>query len=136
MMRTRFSPAFALILALGALGPAHAQSLDLAVNGYGIGLGNSKRITGIRLNIIPDEKVEAVNGLNVTLWKPNGSPEAVINGVSVGLIGFDAYKMTGLQATLIGMRADRLRGISVAGIGMEGGDVDGVMVAGLGAGAT
>ena len=79
----------ALIMAAAPV--AEAQSIDLAIKGYGIGLGNSKNITGLRFNIIPDEDVEQVNGLNLTVWKPNSSPDAVINGISVGVIGFDAY---------------------------------------------
>ena len=113
---------------------AFGQSLDLAVNGYGLGLGNSRNITGIRLNLVDDE-VENVRGLNLTLWKPNPSPEGRIQGISLGLIGFDAEEITGLTVAVVGMDAGRLRGVTIAGVGVDGQTIEGLLLTGIGAGA-
>ena len=71
-------------LALTALAaPATAGSLDLAVSGVGVSLGNSSRLTGVRVNLI-DHDVQRVNGLNLTLWKARRNPDAVIRGAGIG----------------------------------------------------
>ncbi|HUV35853.1 MAG TPA: hypothetical protein VMX58_02830, partial [Patescibacteria group bacterium] len=62
------------------------RSLDLAVGGYGISLGNSKRFRGLRINAV-DRDVENVIGVNVTLWRPDENPDAVVHGIAVGLYG-------------------------------------------------
>ena len=52
------------------------QSLDVALGGYGLSFGNSRRITGVRVNLI-DHQVERVTGLNLTLWTPKANPNAL-----------------------------------------------------------
>jgi hypothetical protein len=46
-----------------------AQSLDLTVNDVGLSLGDSRRVTGIRINF-RDRRMEEVNGVNITVWSP------------------------------------------------------------------
>ncbi len=53
---------------LAAPFPAKADSLDIAVGGVGLSLGNSSRLTGVRVNLV-DHEVQSVTGLNLTLWK-------------------------------------------------------------------
>ena len=36
------------------------QSLDVALGGYGLSFGNSKRITGVRVNLVDDDAGRAV----------------------------------------------------------------------------
>jgi len=75
---------------------AERQSLDLTVADAGLGFGNSARIHGLRFNV-RDDQVEAVNGLNVTLWDPGENPEMVHRGLAVGLARTDARDMTGIS---------------------------------------
>ncbi|MCK5406126.1 MAG: hypothetical protein KAJ37_01670, partial [Candidatus Krumholzibacteria bacterium] len=132
-MKRTFFVACCLLAAVNTA--ADAGSVDLAINGYGVGLGNSKNINGLRINFI-DRDVEKINGVNITLWKPKPSPNGEINGISLGIIGFDAYKITGLNVAIIGMYAEMLRGITLAGIGVESQNVRGFLFAGIAAGAT
>ena len=68
--------------------PGHA-ALNLTVGGIGISIGNSARVNGLRINW-SDRGLEAVNGVNLTLWKPDKHLSGVINGVAIGLAGLAA----------------------------------------------
>ena len=48
--------------------PSHS-SLDLTSDGFGISIGNSRGVDGLRLNF-RDDDLEWVNGINFTLWRP------------------------------------------------------------------
>ena len=93
-----------LVFLLFHLEEAHAQSLDLAVDGYGLSIGNSKRISGIRINAV-DRNVEEINGLNLTLWNPGKNPDAVYNGLAIGLIGTKSRTINGIAINGIGVSA-------------------------------
>ena len=108
-------------------------SLALTIRGYGVGLGNTKNVKGIRLNFV-DEDVKNVYGLHQTLWKPRASPRAHIYGVNLGIIGFDAEAIRGLPVAIIGLSSEVIRGITITGIGLRGQDVKGFTLAGSGAG--
>ena len=84
-------------------------SLDLAIKGYGLSLGNSKGINGIRINLV-DNNVERINGLNITLWKPRRNPNAVINGASIGLVSTAAKEINGI-AIGTGVAGEKLNGV-------------------------
>ena len=60
-------------------------SLDLAINGYGIGFGNSAWFRGLRFNW-QDEDVESVIGVNITFWKPEESPDGQIYTIQMNSI--------------------------------------------------
>lgn len=136
----------AAALALFAALPAAAQqdtvpapevshhALNLTADGVGISIGNSRRATGIRINLV-DHHVERVNGLNLTLWAPRANPELVVNGIAVGLIGPRAKTINGIA--LGGLRvhaAEQLNGISAAGlITISRNEVNGVALGGLAA---
>lgn len=119
---------------------AHAQdgrrSLDIAAGGVGISIGDSRAITGLRVNV-RDTRLERVDGVNVTIWKPAKSSGGTVRGLAVGLPYTGANRVVGLGVSVVGLEArESLRGISVSGIGAgAGGDVRGIHVAGIGLGA-
>ena len=43
------------------------RSLDLTVNHTGISIGDSREVTGLRLNF-RDTRLKRVDGMNITLW--------------------------------------------------------------------
>ncbi len=147
MMRTIVAIGLALLC-----GNVWAGSLDIAPGGYGLSVGNSKRITGLRINA-RDTDVEQVNGVNLTLWKAGKNPAAKLNGIAAGLVGPEGQQINGLALGLLGAGAHgSIRGISIGGLGSGAGDditgvslgllgagagdsVTGVMIGGLGAGA-
>lgn len=119
MLRTGFLfLALTIPVALGAQERSSqvGDGFDLSVGGYGVGIGNVPRLNGLRLNF-RDSHLEAVNGLNLTLWKPNGPVGGTLNGVAVGL--FYPY-------------VDRMNGLGVGGVGVRtGGRASGVFAGGL-----
>jgi hypothetical protein len=120
--------AAALGLLLGATG---ARSLDLAPGGYGLSIGNSRRLTGLRINGV-DRDVERITGVNLTLWNPKKNPRAAYNGATLGLIGTKARQINGLALSGIGVNArERITGIAAGGLGVGTRRLDGV-AAGLG----
>jgi hypothetical protein len=105
---------------------AQAQSLDLAVSGYGLSIGNSTRFTGIRINAV-DRQVEEINGLNLTLWNPRENPDAVYNGITLGVIGTKARRIHGIALSGIGVNArEHLMGIGAGTLGVGAGSLTGV----------
>jgi len=107
----------ALILALST-GRQTGASIDLAIADCGVSLGNSPRLTGLRLNAV-DEDVIAVNGINLTLWNPGANREAAHRGLSLGLIGPKATTIDGLALGGLGTVVhDRLLGVGAAGFGL------------------
>src|SRR5207248_805472 len=84
----------ALILLLGAATPAAAQqqpqdesppwSLDLTIHDFGIGIGNSRRINGVRLNF-RDLAPFTVRGINATIWMPEEGGGGDVYGLALGL---------------------------------------------------
>ena len=125
----------ALFLGFQSNGISHAQSLDLAINGYGLSFGNSKKFNGLRLNF-RDSHVESVNGVNITLARPENNDQAVVRGLSLG-VSPGAGDMYGLGIGALGPVAEKqLKGI---GLGLlaagAGGNASGVMIGGLAAGA-
>ena len=102
------------------------QSLDLASGGYGLSFGNSRRITGIRVNLV-DHQVERVIGLNLTLWTPRGNPNAHFRGISVGLIGPKARQIDGITLGGIGVSAtEDITGVALGGIGVKARNLTGL----------
>ena len=114
---------------------SHAQSLDLAVKGYGISFGNSRNFNGFRFNL-RDSQVEDINGMNFTLWRAKNSEQATVRGISIGLSP-EAGNLHGLMIGALGVGADRqLEGISLGLLGVGAGrSVKGIALGGLAAGS-
>ncbi|KPL03580.1 MAG: hypothetical protein AMJ73_06155, partial [candidate division Zixibacteria bacterium SM1_73] len=137
---------YLLIFSIIGVGDSFASSLDITYRGYGISIGNSKRINGMRLNLV-DSGVERINGLNLTFWKPKDNPYAVMNGFTFGLVAPAAKELNGLALGgvavvgekingvafgTIGLASDTVRGIAIGGIGMACGSIDGIAFGSVG----
>jgi hypothetical protein len=125
-------------------------SLDLTVHDFGIGIGNSKHVDGLRLNF-RDVAPFTVHGINVTLWMPANTADGEVDGLAIGLPVTGAGTLRGLgvgfglgitrEAGGVGLgilgvgSGGALRGIFVGGLGVgSGGDLDGLAAGGLGVG--
>jgi hypothetical protein len=134
-----------------ALAQEARRSLDLTVNHVGISIGDSREVTGLRLNF-RDTRLERVDGMNITIWPAAKSSNGAVRGIALGLpytggreifgisagVGIEAKEnLSGISASLFGSGAGKsVRGIHVAGVGMgSGGDVSGIGVGGIGIGA-
>ena len=108
------------------------HSLDIAINHVGISIGNSRRLTGIRLNW-RDAGLEYVNGINFTLWAPGQNPKGSVNGLALGVVAPGAARLNGIVVGGLGIRAeDRLTGIGLATFAvLSHGSIGGVNVGGL-----
>ena len=118
--------------------PALAQdshSLDLTVNHVGVSIGDSRRVTGLRINF-RDRYLDEMNGVNITMWQPYRDARGEVHGIAVGLPLTGARRIDGLAVGIFGVSADdRIRGISLGGIGMgAGNDIEGIAIGGIGMG--
>jgi hypothetical protein len=113
-----------------------AKSLALPAKTWGVCFGNSPRFNGLRFNVT-DEKLDLVNGVNITLWKANDKKASgTVNGLSLGLIPY-AGELNGIQIGLLGPGAkETMRGINLGLIGAgSGSDMVGLNLGGIGVGA-
>lgn len=112
-----------------------AQSLDIPSSKYGISFGNSKYFTGLRFNLV-DKHVDRITGINVTFWKSKENEEAIMRGISLGIIP-EAGDMGYIQLGVAGVGATHsLSGLTMGILGAgAGGDISGITIGGLGAGA-
>jgi hypothetical protein len=129
---------FAVLLLFVVL-PTLGQGVGIPSKKGGIGFGNLKRFTGIRLNFI-DRGLEKVTGINVAMWKPkrDSAGSGTINGVAIGLpISTGAGNIHGISAGIFGVGAGQsMHGINVGGLGIGAGeDLTGINIGGLGAGS-
>jgi len=125
-----------LILALAAPCIILGQSLDIPSKKWGLSFGNSQEFSGLRFNF-RDGGVRRVTGVNITLWQPRkDNQEAVIEGLSLGLIPGGAH-LRGIQFGLLGMAVTKSgTGINLGGLGLGAGeDLRGINLGGIGAGA-
>ncbi len=79
-----------------------AQSLNIPTTHYGLSLGNSQKFTGVRINW-SDRNVEQVTGLNLTLWRAKNNEQAVVRGISLGMVMPEAGQLYGAQVGLVGV---------------------------------
>ena len=122
---------------LGAL-PLFAQgtrSVDLTVNNVGISIGDSRRVTGLRLNY-RDRDLREVVGINATIWMPHEGSRGDVRGLALGLPATGARRIEGIAAGIIGIGVhDTMRGLAIGGIGMGvGEDMRGIALGGIGMG--
>ena len=111
------------------------RSLDLTVGGVGISIGDSRRVTGLRLNY-RDSRLDRVTGINATIWMPYREGYGDITGLALGLPATGGRDVQGLLVAAFGAAiTESFSGISVSGLGMGvGHDATGLIVSGLGAG--
>ena len=132
MKPVRSISCLAIAILMLVAGPVAAGGLGLPSSHWGLGFGNLRDFTGLRLNL-RDDDVDRVGGVNVTLWAPKreGGHYA---GLGLHLVGLSAHRFDGVALSLLGSEIDAGSGIFVNGLGMEGGDLEGILVNGLGAG--
>jgi len=125
-----------VILFLVCVEPAATQSLDLAIKNYGISIGDSRRINGLRLNF-RDQRLRQVNGINATFWMPHEPARGHVKGLALGLPLTGAEKINGIAIGIFGAGAEAsLKGIAMGLVGVGAGqDISGIMIAGIGAGS-
>ncbi len=85
MMRRLFIIFSVSFLIFPTMGQARS-SLDLAIKGKGISIGDSPRFTGLRINFM-DSRLEQINGVNLTIWRARERAlrRAEINGIAKGI---------------------------------------------------
>jgi hypothetical protein len=137
-MKRFFNVAFAAMPVLVAI-PAAAQrshSLDLTINNAGLSIGDSRRVSGLRINF-RDRNMEEVNGINATIWTPYEESRGDVRGIALGIPLTGARQIDGIAAGLFGVGAhETIRGIAVGGIGLGAGeDIRGIAIGGIGMGA-
>ena len=150
----RVTTLFLLALLYGTAGSSivPAQSLDLTIGGYGLSIGDSRAVNGLRLNF-RDRRLRQVNGINATIWTPRDPARGLINGIALGLPVTGGRRINGLATGLFGAGADEsitgvvfgplgggagesIEGIGLGGLGLGAGeDLVGIMIGGLGVGA-
>src|SRR5258707_520686 len=96
--------------------PAHPPwSLDLTVDDFGIGIGNSKHVDGLRLNF-RDVAPFTVHGINLTLWMPAERGGGDVTGLALGIPVTGAATLRGLGVGLLGLGiTDELDGVGIGG---------------------
>ena len=127
------------------------KSVNVAIKNYGLSIGNSKGINGIRINF-RDKYLQKVNGINFTIWKPkeNENENSVINGFALGIVmpyatkingfGFGLAlgggQLNGISFGILGVGADRgINGLGIGGLGIGSeGNINGIILGGLGIG--
>ena len=108
------------------------KSLCFPTKKYGISIGNSYKFTGLRINFA-DENVKIINGLNVTFWEKRAENQnAVVNGISVGVIP-TVGTMGPINLGILGTgAANNLYGLTLGGFVVgAGGNIKGLCVSGL-----
>ncbi|MGB2988807.1 MAG: hypothetical protein WBC98_02515, partial [Candidatus Zixiibacteriota bacterium] len=88
--------AYLVVFLTLSISSSFASSLDIPSRGKGISFGNSKKFDGLRFNLV-DKDVEKINGINLTFWIPKKNPDAVMNGLAVGLVGLSARELKGIS---------------------------------------
>ena len=108
-----------------------SSSLDLGSHNSGISFGNSPVWNGLRFNF-SDCGIKEINGINITLWKPERSPGSSIKGIALGLAPF-ADKIKGISVGLAAVVAEQeLTGINIGGLAVVAdGDIRGINIGGL-----
>src|SRR5579862_5003596 len=64
--------------------PQDPWSLDLTIHDFGLGIGNSRHIDGLRLNF-RDVKPYVVHGVSLTIWSAQRDAGGYVTGLAIGL---------------------------------------------------
>jgi len=125
-----------LLLLLTPLVSQAYQSVGVMVNDVGLSIGDSKEVTGLRLNF-RDRNMRMVRGVNATIWTAHEPMRGTVNGVALGLPATSAEYITGYGWGLFGVGAEKdLTGVAFGGLGVGAGrNLTGLVSGGLGVGA-
>lgn len=131
-------PLLGLAAALStAPGNLHAQGVLVGANDVGIGIGDVRKVTGIRINY-RDRGDFDVHGINITIWTPyEGDLRGEVHGLAIGLPATGAARIQGIGVGIFGVgTSEEFSGIGIGGLGVgAGNDIEGIHVGGLGVGA-
>jgi hypothetical protein len=107
------------------------SSLDLGSHNSGISFGNSPVWNGLRFNF-SNCGIKEINGINITLWKPERSPGSLVRGIAFGLAPF-AETIQGFSFGLAAVVTEQeLTGVNIGGLAIvSGGDLGGINFGGL-----
>ena len=140
-----------VLILLPAAALAQNGSVKLAVGNVGIGIGDVRRLDGLRINF-RDRHLERIRGLNATLWAPHDGSEGRVIGIALGLPLTGGTRVTGLAlgagffaeesfdgvavaALGLGVVEGPFRGVGIGGLGLGAqGDLEGIMISGVGLG--
>jgi hypothetical protein len=126
-----------LTLLIASSNVSQAQnSLDLTLGGVGLSIGDSKEVTGVRLNY-RDRSMKRVTGINATIWMPYKNHGGDVTGIALGLPATGADNIKGIGYGILGVGANEdISGIAIGGLGAGAGrDMVGISVGGLGVGS-
>ena len=85
---------------------ASAQnSLDLTINDVGLSIGDSREVTGVRLNY-RDSRMRRVTGVNATIWMPYDGRGGDVKGFAIGLPATGADNIEGVAWGILGAGAN------------------------------
>ncbi|MDE2995894.1 MAG: hypothetical protein OXT73_04035 [Bacteroidota bacterium] len=84
-----------LLLLVAPLSAEARQSLDLMVDGVGLSIGDSREVTGVRLNF-RDNRMRMVKGINATIWMPYEDRGGDVKGIALGLPATGADNIEGI----------------------------------------
>lgn len=131
-------PLLGLAAALStAPGNLHAQGVLVGANDVGIGIGDVRKVTGIRINY-RDRGDFDVHGINITIWTPyEGDLRGEVHGLAIGLPATGAARIQGIGVGIFGVgTSEEFSGIGIGGLGVgAGNDIKGIHIGGLGVGA-
>lgn len=111
------SLAAALLLALASC-TVTDRGVDLGARKFGLGLGNSHELTGLRLSL-RDVDVRSGNGINLGLLPPGPNDGAVLNGLNLGLLQTNADTQNGINVSSF-LTGKDLHGINLGLLGAIG----------------
>jgi hypothetical protein len=105
-----------VVFSLLFVAPATGQdSIDLMVDGVGLSIGDSKEVTGLRLNF-RDRAMRRVTGINATIWLPYNNHGGDVRGIALGLPSTGADNITGIGSALMAVAANEdAKGIMFGG---------------------
>jgi len=131
-----FKNLFLGIALLVSFATANGQSLDLTVKNYGLSIGDSREVRGVRLNF-RDRRLRSVVGLNATIWSPRELKHGEITGLALGLPSTGGEKINGVGLGVFGVGARRsLNGLMISLVGLGAGEkVNGIAIGGIGLGS-
>src|SRR5689334_7599955 len=82
-----------------------AQSFDLMYHTYGLSIGDSRLVHGVRLNF-RDDRMKEVWGLNATIWSAYSPARGSVHGIALGLPMTTARNISGLGIGVVGAGAE------------------------------
>lgn len=127
-----------IIIALVMPQGSYSQGFGIPSKKWGLGFGNTKKFTGIRINSV-DKNVESIVGVNITSWIAKDIDEQTgsFYGVGFGLpMAMGTENRYGASVAILGVgAAEDVFGINIGGVAVGGNNVKGINLGGIAVGA-